>query len=153
MFAFLGCQKESNKNKSDVLKFCLSLSSVSFSSETAFKCMFFWIILIKILLFYCCCFFQFFSDSQLFYYLSCLPLNHQIIVITVHTIQPGKKEQFSNNHDKFLMRILKTSYIYRLKPGSSNWLNIVNCSLTFDICVTLLLYIMQQKRFRPEVAP
>ena len=29
----------------------------------------------------------------------------------------------------------------------------MSCSLTSDICVTLLLCIMQQKCFRPEVAP
>ena len=43
MFAFLGCQKERNKNKKDVLKFCVFFEcfvgfcniSLSFYSETA----------------------------------------------------------------------------------------------------------------------
>ena len=89
MFAFLGCQKERNKNNKDVLKFCLSLSSV-LSGSVIFLCP-----SLAVLLFVC-----FFSESQLFYYLACLPFNNQIGVITVHTIQPGRKH-FPNNHDKF----------------------------------------------------
>lgn len=105
MFAFLGCEKERKKNNKDVLKFCLSLSSV-FSGSVIFLCPSLPRLLkcmllnhfdknLAVLLFVC-----FFSESQLFYYLACLPFNDQIRVITVHTIQPGRKH-FCNNHDKF----------------------------------------------------